>query len=207
MNPVSTSSILEIANRVNEALIKVDISKDYFGYTIAAITAILIVIVILFGTFQLISLKRGDEKRFGKLKDEIEKSNRDFIEKEFEKLNSRMEIKTNEITERIRKQGVLFEAEKSRALALLSSNSKLYNKAAYWWIKAARYFNSSKSHDFVSTALTAAQTNLKKITAEQIKHFRGDLPSINKNLAELDAEYSMEIKAIKEIIESKLKEL
>lgn len=125
------------------------------------------------------------------------------IEEDFTKLTKRFNDEAakmrKEIEKSVAKRLTEFDAEKSRLFALIADQSKLWDRASFWWAEAIEGYAKAESEKGIRIAVDALNNCLGKC-----KELRDDLKeSIKKHLSFMPEILGEE----KEQIEDKLKKL
>jgi hypothetical protein len=198
---LTTSTLLKLNQQINNVAGQSNLNSTYFGYTLAISTGILTTLVILFQGVQWFYTRHDQKKEFSKLTEDIKadlgvslKELTDTSEKEFRK-----EFK--EISNSLR-------ADISRFFGLQSENAKFYRPAFTWFLGGAYLYNQGHSDNLAATCLRAAMRNLNKMELDDFKsiEFKNKLADIQNQLSALKEKYSIDVRLIQDVIESKSKQ-
>src|ERR1700733_176854 len=108
---LATTTLVKLSEQINAVAAQGNINSSYFISTIAEQTGIFVMIVLLFGGFQLVSLKKDEEKKIKLLSEEIAKKAEVLARQEAQRLESETAIKINEIKNRLEAQVQKLESD------------------------------------------------------------------------------------------------
>ncbi len=212
MNGVSTTTTILLLTEKVESL------EHYFGYVnIALVCAgIVVAVVAILQVFLVLKYRKSE---LLEVEDKIKKENQIHLDRISDDLSSKIDSLSSATKERIEGQirqevkvierrFYFLEADINRSMALTAQDKGMYHKAFAFWISAAA--SSVKigdaSKEFLTICLKSAQNNLEEFKGDGVFSLRDDLPSIEMDLKKVEVSRPTEVKLIKDLLISKLKQ-